>query len=395
MPEDTETHIGRRLREIRKRRGLSQRELATASRVSLSLIRQLEQGVVEGTRLQTAHKLATALRVTTSQLLTRDDQESPESPAEPWRALRLAVESPASEPDEEPTIAGMRAALDEVRTAFFANRMGEVSLLLAPLLRDADALGDTGEGRTIRAHLLNLAGSTLTQARQFSAAETALTRALDDANDRLRSASVITTWTWLLVRQGRVAEARQLAIRWADEVEPRMSRATADDLAAWGWLLLQVSSASLRDARAGEAQDAMRLARSAAVLTGRELPLGDSRLATWGPVTVAYKEAERGIVMDRPDEVLVTAKKLEQARQARATKGGTEYHRHRLDVAQAHTMMREYGDAVTVLTEVRQAAPEWLAQQRYAQDIVSTIIERRRTLTPDMRSLADAVGLPA
>jgi transcriptional regulator with XRE-family HTH domain len=381
--------IGERLRDVRKRRGLSQRDLSRASGVSVSLIRQLEQGERNDTRLETAHKLAIALRVPTTRLIQRDDEEHAEA-AEPWLSLRRAVEAPATQPDDEPTIDGARAVVADIRAVFFDNRMAELSGLLCPLLRDADALGDSVEARGLRAHLLQIAGSTLTQARQFRAAETALARALDDATDRLRAASIVTTWTWLLVRQGRVDEGRQLAIRWADDLEPRVSRATPDDLAAWGWLLLQVSSASLRDNRAGEAQDSMRLAQSAAVLTGRELSYGDSRLATWGPITVAYKRAERGIVLDRPDEVLATAKRLESAEQHEST----EYHRHRLDVAKAHTMLRQYPEAVEVLSDVRGRAPEWLAQQRYARDILTDVIKRRRTLTPEMRTLADAVGVP-
>jgi transcriptional regulator with XRE-family HTH domain len=388
MPQSADTHIGPRLSEVRKRRGLTQRELAAASGVSLSLVRQLEQGIVQDTRLETARKLATALRVSTSRLVRRNDE--PDRGTEPWHPLRQAVEGPSVQPNEEPTVDGVRAGLPEIRHAYFNNRMADFSTLVSPLLRDVDALGDCPEARDVRAHLLHIAGSVLTQGRQFQAAETALSRALDDAPDRLRAASVINTWTWLLVRQGRVDEAREMAIRWADDLEPRMSRATADDLAAWGWLLLQLTSASLRDNRNGEAGDAMRLARAAAVLTGRELPRGDMRLATWGPVTVACKAAERDVVMERPEEVLKAAKPLEAA----GIKTTTEYLRHRLDVAKAHLMLRQYGETIEVLSAIRERAPEWLTLQRYARDIMATVVERRRTLTPEMRSLADAVALP-
>jgi transcriptional regulator with XRE-family HTH domain len=381
--------IGERLRDVRKRHGISQRELSKTSGVSLSLIRKLEQGDVTDTRLETARRLAVALRVPTTRLLVRDDDSSVPTP-EPWRPLQQAIEAPALQPEDDPTIEGVLNSVAAVRAAFFESRMGDLSGLLAPLLRDADALGGGVDARTVRAHLLQIAGSTLTQARQFTAAETALSRALDDAPDRLRAASIITTWTWLLVRQGRLDESRQLAVRWADELEPRVSRATAEDLAAWGWLLLQVSSASLRDNRMGESEDAMRLARSVAVMTGRELPRGEDRLATWGPVTVAYKSAERNIVLDRPDKVLKTAEQLE----AVGPETSTEYHRHRLDVAKAHTMVRQYGETVSVLSTVWEQAPEWLAQQRYARDIMDDVIAKRRTLTSEMRELADAIGVP-
>jgi transcriptional regulator with XRE-family HTH domain len=381
--------IGQRLQSVRKRRGLSQRELAEVTGVSLSLIRQLEQGERTDTRMETAHRLARALRVPTTALLPRADDQ-PEEPGETWLPLQTAVERPPVQPEEEPTTEGTLAGLAAVRAAYFDSRMASAVTLLVPLLRDVDALGDSQEARGLRAHLLNIAGSILTQARQFKAAEVALSRALDDSPDRVRSAAVITTWAWLLVRQGRVDESRQLAVRWADDLEPRMSRATPDDLAAWGWLLVQASAACLRDNRAGEAKDTMRLAQAAAVATGRELPCGPARLATWGPITVAYKRAERGVVLDRPDEVLATAKRLEKIQPT----ANTEFNRHRLDVARAHLMMKQHGETLEVLDDVRDRAPEWLAEQQYARDIVADLVGRRRTLTPQMRTLADAVGLP-
>lgn len=377
--------LGDRLREIRKRRGLSQRELAKASKVSHSLITKLEQGVVADTRMETARKLAAALRVPTTTLVERAPAE-PHAAPEPWQALQRAVERPAEQPDEEPTTRGVQDGLEAVRAAHFGKRMREAVDLLVPLLRDAEALGDTPAARAARAQLLQIAGSTLTGARQFSAAETALRRALDEAPDRLRAASVVTTWTWLLVRQGRFDAARAMAVKWADDAEPRMSRATAEEIAAWGWLLIQGHAAALRDNRGGEAADMLRLARSAAVATG-PLRHGDVRIATWGPSTVAYKAAEQGVVTDRPDEVLEIAPRL---------KGGTgsEYHRHRLDVAKAYTMTRQHGRALDVLGEVAAEAPEWIAEQPYARDTLADTIARRRTLTTETRQLADLVGLP-
>ncbi|WFB09838.1 helix-turn-helix domain-containing protein [Streptomyces sp. LX-29] len=386
MPEST--YFGARLRDIRKRRGLSQRELAAAAGLSLSTIRTLEQGEHASPRMETAHRLAVVLRMSTTSLLQREGEQ--EVVSEPWRPLQRAVEVAETQLPDEPTLAGVRAALADVRTTFFANEIAELSTLLGPLLRDAEALTDDAEGRAVRAHLLQIAGSTLTQVRQYAAAETALRRALDEAPDRLRAASIVTTWCWLLVRQGRLDESRELATRWADDMEPRVSRATVEELAAWGWLLLQASAACLRDNRPGEAADALRLAKTAATATGRELPKGDIRLASWGPTTVAYKQAERYIIADRPDEVLATSQRLAAVRRM----GGTEFNRHRLDVAKAHVKLKQPTEAMAVLAKIHAAAPEWLAEQRYARDIMGDVVKRRRTLTPEMRMMADAVRLP-
>ncbi|MGA6152544.1 helix-turn-helix domain-containing protein [Stenotrophomonas sp. NPDC087984] len=396
MPEETD--IGSSLRKVRKRRGLTQRGLADVSDVSLSLIRKLEQGEITDTRMETAHKLASALRVPTSYLLERDDEESATEGAEPWRPLGQAVQVATVRMSQAPTVEGVRAMLPEVRSAYFDNRLAELTGLLTPLLADADALGDSAEARDVRSHLLQIAGSVLTQVRQFGAAETALRRALDDAPDRLRASGIIATWSWLLVRQGRLAASRELATKWADDVEPKMSRATPEELAAFGWLLMQASAAALRDNRRGEADDTMRLAQSVSVLLGRELPRGSERLTTWGPTTLRYKACERHIVLDEPDKVLRAVKPKRSGRAAAGKPGGqavsTEYHRHRLDVAKAHTMMRQYPEAVDMLTSVHAEAPEWLASQRYARDILGDVVAKRRTLTPEMRTLADAVSLP-
>ncbi|QKW50286.1 helix-turn-helix domain-containing protein [Streptomyces buecherae] len=387
---------GATLCDIRKRRGLSQKGLSEASGVSISLIRKLEQGQVDHTRLETAHKLATALRVPTTHLLDR--HESPEgadtdsSPdAEAWAPVRHAVERPPTDTTTEaPTLEGVQAAADAVGRAWATNQLATAATLLPPALRDAEALGD--EGREAHAYVLQLAGALLTQTRQYDAAETALRQALDAAQGRHRSASVAGTMCWLAIRQGRLTQARTLATRWADDVEPRVSRATAADLAAWGGLLLHLASACVRDNRPGEAADALRFAQAAAVMTGHELPVR-RRMGAWGPLTVAYKRAEQHMIVDRPDKVLEIAEGTE-AHTSDAGRVQNGFNRHQLDVAAAHVRMRQHAQAVKVLSGVHARVPEWLAQQRYAKDILGDVVKRRRTLTPEMRRLVDAVGLP-
>jgi len=67
----------------------------------------------------------------------------------------------------------------------------------------------------------------------------------------------------------------------------------------------------------------------------------------------------------------------------------------RLDFARKLTSLRRYPEVVTVLLEVRAAAPAWLAaHQQDVRDIVGQVVSRRRTLTPELLELADAVQLP-
>lgn len=135
----------------------------------------------------------------------------------------------------------------------------------------------------------------------------------------------------------------------------------------------------------------MRLAHSAAVAMGCEAAPGGDFLQAFGPLTVVLKRAENAMVTDRPDLVLSMAAKIRPS-ETRPTSNNRN--RHLLDAANAQVAMRRCGEAVDILEGIRHAAPEWLANQRYAQDVLRRIVPRRRTLTPEMRTLAGAVGLP-
>ncbi|MFJ5972878.1 helix-turn-helix domain-containing protein [Streptomyces sp. NPDC093060] len=387
--------IGERLREIRKRRGLSQRELSEQSGVSLSLIRKLEQGERADTRLETARQLAKALKVPTTRLVSEHAEAAADSDTvDRWAPVHAALAAPPELDglDEAPTYEGVRDALEAAVPLFAHDRFAELGTALPRLLRDAEVLTETNtRGRPLRARLLELTGWLMTQTRQFDAAEMALERALDDATDRVQGAATVSVQCWLLLRRGRLAEARELAVHWADEVEPRMSRATPAELSAWGWLLLRMSAAAIRDNRPGEAEDALRLAHSAAVALGRECTPEEDFLRTFGPVTVALKRTENAMVSGQPDKVLTLAARI-PADSLKPTSNNRN--RHLLDVASAQTQLRQYAEAVDTFKKIRDGSPQWLPNQRYARDILGDIVSKRRTLTPDMRELADLMHLP-
>jgi transcriptional regulator with XRE-family HTH domain len=397
-PVHENTPLSERLRVVRKRRGLTQRELANRSGVSYSLIGKIEEGERENTRLETLHKLAIVLRVPTSALAAGPDAAEPErTDVEEWAPVRRALEGSAEgEPPEEPTLEGLRAAFASAVPLLIANHYADVRVLLPPLLRDADVLvatsvnGAQSAARQLRAQIRQVAALLMSHTWQFDVAEHAIEMALDDAGDTLTAMSVVDEQCWGLIRAGRLAETRDLAARWADDSEPRVTKGTRDELAAWGRFLLRLSTAAARDNRPGEAQEALKFAKVAAIAVGSEFALPYNPWQVFGPATVAVIQAENAIVQDRPDVTLGLAEHLDVQR----FPVSRHYYRHRLDVARAHVSLREYGDAVGVLEEVRRAAPEWLVQQRYARDILSIVIARRRTLTAEMRELADFLRLP-
>jgi len=377
--------VGDRIRDVRKRRGLTQRELADLSSVSLSLIRKLEQAERDDVRLETLRKLATALRVPTTVLIARPDTDTADPQTiESWEPVRRALFAPADQPDEPATTEGVLAALTDIRPALAANRYTEVRQILPAMLRDSDALN--GHTRHARTRVLNLVGWLLVQTRQWDPAEAALNLAIDAADDRLDAAAAANTLCWSLLRQGRLAEARDLATKWADDIEPRFSRATTAELAIWGRLMLGITNAAIRDARPGEADDALKLATAAAGRIGRETAADASTTRTFGPVTVAMIKAENAAITGQPDKVLTLARAIPPNALHPASASRC---RHRLDVAHALAQTRQYPAAITTIQQLRADSPEWLTQQRYARDILTHIISRRRTLSNEMRELAD------
>lgn len=235
--------LGARLREARKRRGLTQRELARLSGVSVSLIRKLEQGDYDnGLRLETVRKIAVALSVPTSALAIGSRPSPPDQESVTrWEPVRRALEGAGdSDPDAEPTLAGVRRATDEAIRLFRDGSLTELASLLPPLLTDTDALvASSTNGAQVaataeRSRIRIVAGSLLVHTWQFHAAERAFALAADDADAPLAQTAVTGQRCFALTRQGLLAECRELAVRHAEQAEPRLSTATRDELARLG-----------------------------------------------------------------------------------------------------------------------------------------------------------------
>jgi transcriptional regulator with XRE-family HTH domain len=382
--------LGERIRNVRRRRGLTQRELATAAGVSESLIKKLEQGHITNLRLETLHKIAVPLKVPTSSLVVGPEPEDPVAP-DRWDDVRDALyrSAPDDSTAEQATPQGVLDSLAALMPAWQASEYSQVRAMLPALIRDALSLDV--DGRTARSRVLNATAWMLNMTRQFDDAQTAAQLALDAAPDLPESMAAASVMSWCLLRQGQAAEAGALAAQWADRAEPRFSRATTRELAAYGKLMLYLANAMTTDNQPGEAQDALSLARAAAARIGREVSCNESTTFRFGPATVMVITAETASLTWQPDKVLTIA---DRARGLVAGIEPAQKLRHRLDVAGAHVSLRQYAEGIAVLRELRAQAPEWIIHQRYARDIVSGIIERRRTLTPEMRELADAVRLP-
>ena len=323
--------IGDRIRNARKRCGLSQHELAELSGISLSLIRKLEQGERPDARVETLRKLAVAMDIRTSVLLAQAPAEQLPTNGAIWAPAREAITHPERRDTLEPvTERGLTDALLAAVKLYHDNRYGQLARVLPGLLADGEDAPPL-----LRSRILQLAGSIMVQTRQRDAARIALDRSVTDAENTgsvLDAASAVITMCWLLLLDSQFGQVRAMAADWADRVEPRLSTATVREMSVWGWLLLRGSAAAIRDNRPGEAADMMRLAEAAAVATGRERGGYQMYWTTFGPATVAMKRVENAVVEGRPDIALRLTRHVPP--DLRPTSDNRN--RHLLDVSAAH-----------------------------------------------------------
>jgi transcriptional regulator with XRE-family HTH domain len=377
---------------------MSQKELARAAGVSLSWVKQQEQGNGGTPTTETMHKVAVALGVQTTHLISEVRPGTPHpDTAGDWSQVADALHGRGPQPEAGATAQGITEALRAARPALATNKYSAVRVLLPSLIRDAATLEEDAPGA--RSRVLNLTAWLLTQTRQWDDAETAARMAADAAGpDRFLAAAAVNTLCWSLLRQGKLAEALLLAQAEAEAGEPRFSRASDREMALWGRLLLSANNAAVRDNRPGDAADMLSLARAAASRVGREICPDGSTARTFGPLTVWMIAAENAAIERQPDQVISIAENIPAI--AVSFPPGILHPmsasrcRHRLDVANAYVMRRDYPRALEMLQELRADVPEWLMQQGYARTIMRDIVWQRRTLTRQMRDLADAINMP-
>lgn len=403
-----------RIRGLRKQKRWSQERLADEANVSLSTVRRAEDpNTVGDIRSGLLHQIADALGSTTVDLYTdRPPQATLNTDASNNRSLarlRAAISPPvgldgnpllpaldhADEYDSDP--ASLHEASTRLMALYRADQYDHVALKLPALVAAAHQVVaelDTDEAYRARATVLQVAGRYLTQTRQISDALSTLRASIRDAaqaGDRVLAASGISGQGWALTRQGRLGESERLATLSADEMEPRsLRKATPGELASWGDLLFRAASAAVRNGGADRARDLLSVAGSAASALRRETP----GWATFGPLTIALKQAEFALIEGKPDHTLRMAERLPRVQDV-GDVTPINWERHRLDVAEALVLTRDPDQATHVLSGVLLRSPQWLKRQNAARETVRQIMGARRTPTAEMVALATHMDVAA
>jgi hypothetical protein len=297
---------------------------------------------------------------------------------------------------DDPDLGRLRKAVSSMARAYHADRYDDLAAMMPALVRSAHhhvELHDIGHDRyealRLRADITGLTGRYLIQIRAHDLALIALHASLRDAveiGDIPLAAAAISSQAWAMLRQGRLGEVERLCVTTADEIEPRMSTATPDELSGWGSLLLRAAAASSRNNRMEEAREYTAIAGTAGTRLQREHEDLAGHIA-FGPLTTALKGTEIEVLADNPDKALDLARKVPHEAGRTNT---SDWNRHRLDVARAHIRVGNADKATEILTSIRRRHPEWMRYQQYARDVVRELLAARSRMPSDeQRQLAD------
>ena len=375
--------IGENIARLRTVVALTQEELAERAEVSVDLIRRLEQGNRRTALIGSLYKLANALDVQLSVLLAQSPVFQPAEPEEHdarVAALRqvlqpvgLAVEEP-----EPLTLDDLKKSSRDASRLYRAGEFTNLAMVLPTTLVAGKLLAEelTGADRTVAltelSQLYDFGSGVLTQLGYedlgYQAAETALMLARQ-VDDPLMPLKATNPMTFVLIRQGRMEEARALAIRTAEDHEPRFGKATPEELSIWGRVIWTGVTTAVRLGRTGAAEDVLNLLQLAAHRLGTDLV--DEYLNWFGPTTVAMQAV--ALAAESGDY----AKALDVASRIPAEGGAstTSRMRHRLDVANAQAHEKQSNNAVATLLDVRRQAPEWMRYQVLARETVAMLLE--------------------
>ncbi|NUK05302.1 helix-turn-helix domain-containing protein [Streptomyces lunaelactis] len=397
-----EPSIGDRVARLRMRRKLTQEGLAERAGLSVDVVRKLEQGVRQTARLTTLNALARALDVEPSTLVgqpttfeVRADDEQPSV-----LALRQAISPVAdllgqeSDPEDPPTIAQLQASLRSTEHIRREGRMGEIGLLLPQLIRDAKAGSRTFTGsegaaaQSVLAEAYQVAATTLAALGKEDAAFTALERSMEAArkgDDPHLETVGVSSLAWIFTKQGRLADAEQVALTTAERIEPGF-RSQPMELALWGILLLRAATAAVRLERRDVVQELLSMASAAAAR------IGTDRLdyaTPFGPTNMGVAKVNFLVEMEESADALRTARTVPDLHALPPTWRA----RFHVDRAIASADLNQDEAALRALLTAERTAPEWMRYHSTSRRLVSELRGRERRRTSPLTDLADRLGI--
>lgn len=396
---DYQRELGRKIAAERRRRGLSQPELAKMVGRSVAWVSQVERGVRRVDRMSVLEILASALEVPLSDLAA----EAPvvaavteESPAA--GRLRLILSGAYSlramlNGHSCPPLDGLRTRADRAWELAHAGRYADLTDLLGALVPDLETAAralpepDRPEVFALMASAYQACSAALDKLGEPEAAWIAADRAMTAA-DRAGQPLLVAAGAFRLVfvflsarHYGQAAETARTA---ADALWHLADDGDTGAMSLWGALTLQRAVIAAREGNATAAYSHLERAKTMANRTG---PGRNDYTTEFGPANVTLHEIAVAVELGDAGRALRAAETAD-------TTGLSPERRARMliDVARAHAQRRQVPQAVAALAEAGQITPEQIRNHYLTRQIISDLLTMQDPPSPALKDLAARAG---
>ncbi|GAA0538874.1 helix-turn-helix transcriptional regulator [Saccharopolyspora thermophila] len=372
----------------RRRRGMSQALLAGLMGRSEDWVSKVERGERQVNRIDVLVELARQLRVTLNDLLGEPVLFEDENSNDDVPAVRDALMSPQRlsrtlfgdvlQPeyvDPEP----VARVTEEAWHQYQNGAVGHVIGVLPGLIKSAQQLESGAAGRpgyarrayAVSARIHHLAATTLSKVGEadlsWIAAERAM-QAADQAEDPLVLASAARAGTHALLAVGRFDEALSLGETAARWMAPALREGDPGALSLYGMLFLRTAVAAARRQDRRTATELLNQASTAAERLGEDANYWQTG---FGPSNVELHRLSAAL--DLGD----VANVVERGEAVRPIHLPIERQvTHAIDLARALSMLARDDDALRVLLDAEQKAPQLVRHSSMVREVVRTMYRR-------------------
>ncbi|MDH6125952.1 helix-turn-helix transcriptional regulator [Kitasatospora sp. GP82] len=401
-PEQQRT-VGARVAQLRKQRGLTQRELANAVSRTTSWLSQVERGVQPVARLDVLQLLADALGVSVQTL--QPDAPTPQAAPQArisesndldgarlllsgHPALDVLLADTSPEPGNLPEL---RDQVEELwnltHSARFADISNKATTLVPELERTvrtcADA--DQAEAHGLLARTYQALAAAFVRQDESDAAWTAADRSIraaEQSGDPLSVFAGIYRLTQAFVRLRRLDQAEHAAETAVRALERRTAKAAPAELSVLGALHLVLAHVHARSGRRAEARTELDRARQVARQLGEDRNDHDLE---FGPTNVEIQAVSTAVDLGDAGEALdlglsIDATPLSPERQARLL----------MDLGRAHAQRRHPGEALDCLLRAEELAPETIRTHVAARSTIrELVLVSGRSASQELLDLAE------
>jgi tetratricopeptide (TPR) repeat protein len=391
--------LGRKIATERRRRGLSQPELARLLGRSVAWVSQVERGVRKVDRMSVLQTVATALDVPLAELAAEAPVVAAVTEEPPGAAgLRLILSGAHAlramlDGRRPPALSTLRTRSRKAWDLTHAGRYMELTELLRGLVPDLEtAVRTVSEAQRAEAYELmattyQACSAALAKLGEPEAAWIAADRAMAAA-ERAGNPMLVAAGAFRLVFVFLAArhydQAEETARTASEALQARANQGEPDAVSLWGALTLQRAVIA---SRVSEADSAYSHLEHAAQAAGR---LGEGRNdynTEFGPANVTLHEIAVAVELGDAGRALRAA--------ATVDAGGLSAERRArmlVDVARAHAQRRQVGEAVAALRRAEDIASEMVRGHELVRQLVSDLLTMQDPPSAELRALAARVG---